>query len=209
MAKKDSIGPSDEVQQLGIIGNVMSGGDGGDGVLAAEAAGASAFVNAEVLPKQGIQDGVDAGLVEITSDADDLFYNVKLPEGWEKKSGVPDPRHISLLDPKGNIRASIFYKAAFYDRKADMWWKKRFQASRFYSENRDDPVRIVIIDRAGEFDAKKTDGAIVQDFGELPDMKKDYSAREKAEKKLFAQANKWLKKNYPKHENVAAYWDEA
>lgn len=209
MPKKDSIGPSDEAQQLGILGNVMSGGDGSDGVLAAEAAGARSFVQSEVLPKQGIQDGVKAGLVEITGDADDLFCNVKLPEGWEKKSDVRDPRHIALYDANGHTRASIFYKAAFYDRKADMWWKTRFRVSRLYPEDRNDPVRVVILDLAGEFDPKGSDGQIIKDFGELPDGKDGYPAREKAEKKLIAQAKKWLKKNYPKYESVAAYWDEA
>ena len=208
MPKKDSVGPSDKTQQLDMLVRGLTGGSASDGVLAAEAAGAQSFVQSEVLPKQGVQEGVDAGLVEVTGDADDLFCNVKLPEGWEKKSEARDPRHIALYDANGHVRASIFYKAAFYDRKADMWWKNRFRVSRIYPEDRSDPIRVVVVDLAGEFDPKDTDGEIVQDFGTLP-VGDDYSAREKAEKKLIAQAKKWLKKNYPKYESIAAYWDEA
>jgi hypothetical protein len=208
MPRKDSIGPSDEAQQLDILARGLVGGDPSDSVLAAEAAGAQSFVQSEVLPKDGVQEGVKAGLVEITGDADDLFCNVKLPEGWEKKSEARDPRHIALYDANGCVRASIFYKAAFYDRKANMWWKHRFQISRIYPEDQNDPIRVAVVDSAGEFDPKDIDGEIVQDFGTLP-VGDDYSAREKVEKKLMAQAKKWLKKNYPKYESIAAYWDEA
>ncbi|WP_339193961.1 hypothetical protein MKY95_19360 [Paenibacillus sp. FSL P4-0176] len=47
----------------------------------------------------------------------DLFFDVKLPDGWNIK---PSEHHMwsYLTDNKNNERASIFYKAAFYDRDA-------------------------------------------------------------------------------------------
>ena len=50
-------------------------------------------------------------------EGDPMFQYVELPEGWKK---VPTDHEMwsNLVDDKGKTRASIFYKAAFYDRKA-------------------------------------------------------------------------------------------
>lgn len=47
------------------------------------------------------------------------ILNVELPDGW-KKVGTNHDMHSDLVDETGKVRASIFYKAAFYDRRADM-----------------------------------------------------------------------------------------
>lgn len=48
---------------------------------------------------------------------DPLFCNAELPAGWKK---VPTDHSMwsDLVDEKGEKRAAIFYKAAFYDRSA-------------------------------------------------------------------------------------------
>ena len=51
------------------------------------------------------------------SKGDDLFTDVKLPQGWR----IQPTNHSmwsDLLDEAGVKRAAIFYKAAFYDRSA-------------------------------------------------------------------------------------------
>lgn len=47
---------------------------------------------------------------------DDMFQHVKLPEGWEIRS--TDHSMWTELVANGEKVASIFYKAAFYDRSA-------------------------------------------------------------------------------------------
>lgn len=61
-------------------------------------------------------------------EGDDLFMHATLPEGWEKR---PTDHHMysDLLDAQGRKRASIMYKAAFYDRDASIHAVPRFQAS--------------------------------------------------------------------------------
>lgn len=49
--------------------------------------------------------------------ADDLFVNVTFPKGWRKQPTYRD-MWTNVLDEKGTVQASIFYKAAFYDRRA-------------------------------------------------------------------------------------------
>lgn len=62
---------------------------------------------------------------EFGSDADDIFVNVKFPNGWRKKVTDQD-MWSKLLDDKGRERARIFYKAAFYDRSAQISRSPRF-----------------------------------------------------------------------------------
>lgn len=52
---------------------------------------------------------------------DDLFVNIRLPEGWYV-DGTSHSMHSTLRDAEGFRRAGIFYKAAYYDRRADLNW---------------------------------------------------------------------------------------
>lgn len=52
-----------------------------------------------------------------TSSNDSLFIDVEMPEGWVVKK---TDHHMwsELFCPEGKKKATIFYKAAFYDRDA-------------------------------------------------------------------------------------------
>ena len=89
-----------------------------------EAQGQTELVNSDVLPTKISEDGKErleaAGVVfGKICDGDELFQDVTLPEGWEKQP-TEHSMWSELIDDKGKKRASIFYKAAFYDRKAFM-----------------------------------------------------------------------------------------
>lgn len=98
----------------GDIGNFMAAITPG-GIERQEAQGQQDMVNAAVLPRElsgPIPDGV------ILSDVvDDLFQKVTLPRGWIVKP-TDHSMWSDLIDDAGAKRASIFYKAAFYDRRA-------------------------------------------------------------------------------------------
>ena len=40
-----------------------------------------------------------------------------MPQGWTRRATDHD-MHSEILDEAGKIRISVFYKAAFYDRRA-------------------------------------------------------------------------------------------
>ena len=61
--------------------------------------------------------------IEIISEYDDLFYEAKLPEGWEIVSHETSSFWSDLCNRDKKI-ASLFYKAAFYDRSAMISWEK-------------------------------------------------------------------------------------
>lgn len=52
-------------------------------------------------------------------EGDSLFQYVELPVGW-KKQGTDHDMWSSLHDENGKEVATIFYKAAFYDRRAHL-----------------------------------------------------------------------------------------
>ncbi|MFB4294831.1 hypothetical protein ACBI99_44880 [Nonomuraea sp. ATR24] len=94
------------------------------GVEALEDEGQQQFLASDVIPTE-VHGCTDADLIELGFElgdvvpGDPLFRYAKLPPGW-KRCPEEDPRGSYLVDGHGNRRASIFYKAAFYDRKASM-----------------------------------------------------------------------------------------
>ena len=91
-------------------------------IEAQEKRGQAELVNSEALPFKGSQTDcpklIEAGVKFGPKLADDpLFCEAVLPKGWKKRATDHD-MWSELVDDKGVVRASIFYKAAFYDRKA-------------------------------------------------------------------------------------------
>jgi hypothetical protein len=59
-------------------------------------------------------------------DGDPLFVHATLPAGWSK-APTDHSMWSKILDAKGRPRVEIFYKAAFYDRRADMRFASRYE----------------------------------------------------------------------------------
>ena len=99
-----------------------------------EEKGRNELLNSEELPrKMFVQRGgkyIDAkkqyeklGMkVEDKSD-DELFYKVVLPDGW-KIERTDHTMWTQLVNKNGKKVAMIFYKAAFYDRRAAIHFEK-------------------------------------------------------------------------------------
>lgn len=74
-------------------------------------------------PKEWAALGVE---IVAPSQGDPLFVDVVLPEGWAIVASAEHSMWSDLLDERGRKRAEIFYKAAFYDRKAHVRICPRF-----------------------------------------------------------------------------------
>lgn len=102
-----------------------------DAILASEKAGQDALAEANSwVPKECFgktpaeaRAAIEARGIKIVNEDDDLFFQVELPEGW-RIAPTDHSMHSDLLDADGEIVAGIFYKAAFYDRRADIHWKE-------------------------------------------------------------------------------------
>ena len=103
-------------------------GNPADAILVMEAAGQRQLVHRDVLPTeiQGDRDEtIKQSLIDLgfkfgdVVNGDPLFTQVELPAGW-KKVGLDHDMWSYVHDDKGRERISVFYKAAFYDRRAFM-----------------------------------------------------------------------------------------
>jgi hypothetical protein len=89
-----------------------------------ERAGQTQLVSSDRLPTQ-LNAGTDAdfealGFVFGEPDpADPLFRPAQVPDGWTKE-GADHDMGSYVVDQHGRRRVTVFYKAAFYDRRAHM-----------------------------------------------------------------------------------------
>ena len=84
-----------------------------------EKAGQGQLVSSDVMPSEAPWDDLIAlGFVPgKLVDGDDLFRHCDLPAGWTK-AATDHAMWSTVLDERGVDRVSVFYKAAFYDRRA-------------------------------------------------------------------------------------------
>ena len=109
-----------------IAALVIAGGSQGE-IEAMEAAGQSELVLSDCIPTQTMY-CTDDDLVALgfTLGAalpnDPLFRAASLPDGWSKRATDHD-MWSEIVDEHGTVRVSMFYKAAFYDRRAHLFIK--------------------------------------------------------------------------------------
>jgi hypothetical protein len=162
-------------------------------VEAQERQGQAQLVSGESLPTECPDRAVleAAGVVFGQPYPDDgLFCPVTLPAGWTKRR-TDHAMHSELVDDKGRVRAGIFYKAASYDRRADMRVQQRYSVSAY--EDGSDAAHYACVIKDG--------GTVIHTVGET--VKNDYNAREEIQQ----QADAWLDEHFPKWKSAAAYWD--
>jgi hypothetical protein len=86
-----------------------------------ESAGQSQLIHSTSLPAEILHSTREEfeALGFVFGDQDDLFMQATLPEGW-RKEGSDHAMWSHVVDERGLKRVNVFYKAAFYDRKAHM-----------------------------------------------------------------------------------------
>lgn len=105
---------------LDALMRALGTGDSSRAIYDQEADGQQSFVSSTTLPTdlcgKEILEAAGVKFLGVVED-DDIFQYVELPDGWKK---VPTDHSMwsNLVDEQGRVRASIFYKAAFYDRNA-------------------------------------------------------------------------------------------
>lgn len=95
-----------------------------DAIVASEKAGQQRLVNGAMLPVDMRNTTIAKleGLGFVFGKAGRLFIEATMPEGWKKEATDHDMWSL-ILDDQGNERASVFYKAAWYDESAILYWK--------------------------------------------------------------------------------------
>ena len=141
-------------------------------------------------------------------EGDPLFTKATLPPGWRKEH-TGHSMGLVLLDDKGRERASIFYKAAFYDRNAHMSASYRYKAIPNYSDaDYQEYARGVVCD--GDVEIWTTDRVKItkeNSRGVYNRTKGDYDVKPVRD----AQRDKaaaWLDENRPGWKDPLARWDD-
>jgi hypothetical protein len=195
-----------------LLDALVTGGDGS--VERQEARGQQSFVKSDTLPKEML--GCNRSQLEkmgivFGDNADDLFVFCTLPEGWTKQR-TDHSMWSSLLDEKGRKRASIFYKAAFYDRSAHIGLERRYNVEvcpvAGWSGNY----------KQSEWHCVVKDGDTVLWQSECIDAEPEYGGRTddgkrqawlewvKQKDNLGHAGAEWLATNYPDWQDPTAHW---
>ncbi len=178
------------------LATLLTSQDGG--IEASEARGQRELVESEVLPKDcaGLRNRpvLEAWGIQICDpvEDDDLFIHVKLPEGWKKEASTHS-MWSNLVDDKGRVRAAVFYKAAFYDRKAHINVCTRYRVEVEYEPEPGKRRR-----------GRVLDGSKVIFATDWMDDTAVYPADNARD-----PATTWLNDNKPGWEDPTKHWDEA
>lgn len=174
------------------------------GIEAQEAAGQQAMIACSMIPKD-IRGATRVDLeglgFKFGGDVDELFVSVELPAGW-KLQATPHSMHSDLLDERGRKRAGIFYKAAFYDRRATLHIARRFTINCY---------RPCDSDGNDQADSGSTHNAVeIQDAGAVVHIVGLYLDRDYDRcAQLDALAKTWLDEHHPDWQDPLALWDAA
>lgn len=184
--------------------NLFTAGTPG-GIKAQERAGQIASAHNETLPKQCPRQLLETLGFKFGADQDDLFVKVAFPNGWKKRA-ADHALYTDLLDDKDRKRGQIFYKAAFYDRRADMHLTRRYSTNTYWvcdesgtsvPYGKHTHMRVAAMDL----------GTVLQFFGEI--RRDGAYSREQYDltERLGNEADAWLRSIYPQLNDVMAYWD--
>lgn len=118
---------------------------------------------------------------------DPLFREATLPAGWSRK-GTDHSMHSVIVDERGIARVNIFYKAAYYDRKADMSILNvayRFETEWVYGDDLPEFNPLFTDQELLDILAEARDG--LQQIEEYPTREKNRSRLESLEAAVRAQ----------------------
>lgn len=173
------------------------------GIERQEKEGQSEFVASDTLPVACNLSDAELSALGFTLGwrVDNLFRQAKLPPGWTKVAS-DHAMWSHLRDERGRQRAAIFYKAAFYDRDANISFVRRYKPdyqstnpAKRYDYSPDAPYTAFVTDaatgeRVWESGATTYDGVLNADDG-------------------YGGARAWLDANRPGWMAPTAHWNEA
>jgi len=194
MAKKNVMrNLATAVKEEPLLGLVMGMAPGA--IEAGEAQGQREFVQSDVLPNMKPEErtALEAAGVVFGEPvkSDDLFVYVTLPTGWRKQV-TEHSMWSELLDERGRVRAAIFYKSSFYDRKARITLKRFHEIEDIYPAD-DSPEDI---GRQTRSVARAYEGGLLFDSGWITSE----------QGRSWKIVEEWLDENRPGWKDPAKFW---
>jgi hypothetical protein len=181
------------------------------GIEAQEAAAQREFQQEQKLPKKGSmlpergesetnRTRLEQLGVVFGKEIDTLFIAAQLPAGWEIR---PTEHSLwsTLHDQGGRIRAKIFYKGAFYDRRAELHMRQRFHVVEWYAATPQE---------SEEYSSEVQHCYLVTDHDGTALYQSDpyFSREDDSREQARSAAQCWIDERYPDYQNPFAYWDK-
>lgn len=140
--------------------------------------------------------------IEVIGAYDDLFFSVKLPKGW-KIEATDHSMWNNLIDLNGKIRATFFFKGAFYDRDAFSNFERRYSWKDMPFDS---------YETNATYEERKTRehyGKVYDGDREIFSTDEKHSHNEKwfENDEIKEECLEFLNKNYPDWKSVDAYWE--
>jgi hypothetical protein len=190
------------------------------GIENQEAMGQAAMVGTrDVLPMRSPREKLTKLGFVFLGDVDGrkLFVDVQFPAGW-KKVATDHSMWSNLLDPKSRVRGTIFYKAAFYDERADMYLNSYYKVKCEHFNADDKTCSFDVCTHSKTFvvnaDGDPVSPIVVVRYEEerkFEYMGKDYCAaarrRMDEEDAAHKTCREFLDKKFPDWNDPLAYWD--
>lgn len=206
-------------------------------IEAQEAAGADEMVHSDLLPvaldagddedgrewdARTVLEQVGVRFLGPVPD-DDLFQRVILPNGWTRKD-TGHSMHTTIVDGKGNERILVFYKAAFYDRRASGTVVRRFLIVTNHRAALDEGKIVLAVHDRTVASKEDSCGAVVFQppalvWPHYAQSKSRTTVRSEDQRRadcrlddartsdMRGQCEAWLNARYPDWRNPAVYWD--
>lgn len=133
---------------------------------------------------------------------DDIFWRVDIPKSWEIRRSE-HPMSTALYDDQGRQRAYIFYKAAFYDRRAYIRMIPRFT------------VDIVFVDE--DYEVGRSVWVAIDNATRMEVFRSSVKTREEC-RQFWSENNgpkdphrieveEWVQRRHPEYLDPTKYWD--
>lgn len=177
------------------------------GIERQEAEGQRALVASQRLPldmRDNTREQFEALGIRFGQQVDDIFIKAELPAGWRKVTHE-HAMHSDVVDGQGRLRIHMFYKAAFYDRRADMTITPFYQLytrpvggwSDDWNADYEKPWEGTI-EGGGEVVFRTEPQMLGEEINEQLAVKHD----------LSQQCADWLREHAPDWHDPLAYWEE-
>jgi len=164
-----------------------------------ERAARNTQVAREMNPSQEVWEKLGFKFTEIPGD--DVLYSADLPEGWTMRT--TSLYGSEIVDQNGNVRASMFYKASFYDRTAYMSLTARYGVRTDYRTVEEGEISEIYFGNENE---KLFVAGVVIKNNDMTDEER--KAKREEERELSIKAETYANEYYPDYQDVTAYWDD-
>jgi len=156
----------------------------------------SSRVSKKMFPDKSLWESLGFKFKDIPND--DVLYEAELPEGWKV---IPTEHQMwnNIVDKNNMVRATMFYKASFYDRDSHMSLECCYSIFTQYDKDNNEKICFGNVNEV-LFCA----GQVYKPQNSSPEeRRKMHDDRER----LSMIAKKFAEENYPDWENPLAYWD--